>query len=280
MSLPHSSAGLSVRGADIPCGPCVIRGLWPCRVYNCGVLPPWDLRGHTALVTGAARRLGRSFAEGLAAQGCAVVVHYGSSQSEAEEVVQGIVAGGGRAAALRADLSQGEQAVRLIPAAVEAMGEIDLLVNSAAIFEAVELPQVTLESWNRHLSVNLTAPLLLSQAFARERAGRAGTIVNVLDWRALRPGADHLPYTISKAGLEALTRSLAIALAPEIRVNGLALGAILPPADGGNADPIAQVPLGRWARVEEAVEALLFLLAGPEFITGEVLMLDGGRQLV
>ena len=238
-----------------------------------------DLSGHAALVTGAGRRLGRAFAEGIAARGGAVVVHYGSSQTEAEQTVQAIRAGGGEAIALQADLAHSEQVASLLPAAVEALGDIDLLVNNAALFEAVDLTEVTPDVWNRHFQVNLTAPLLLCQAFARHRAGRPGAIVNILDWRALRPGADHLPYTVSKAALEALTRSLALGLAPAIRVNGRALGAILPPADGATVDPIARVPLGRWGKVEEAVDSLVFLLAGPDFITGEVLVLDGGRML-
>ena len=238
-----------------------------------------DLSGHAALVTGAGHRLGRAFAEGIAARGGAVVVHYGRSRAEADQAVQAIQAGGGRAIALQADLDHSEQVGALLPAAVEALGDIDLLVNNAALFEAVELAEVTPEVWDHHFQVNLTAPLLLCQAFARHRAGRPGAIVNILDWRALRPGADHLPYTISKAGLEALTRSLALGLAPAIRVNGLALGAILPPADGADGNPIARVPLGRWGKVEEAVDSLIFLLAGPDYITGEVLVLDGGRLL-
>ncbi len=129
--------------------------------------------------------------------------------------------------------------------------------------------------------MNLTAPFLLSQAFARHRGGRPGAIVNLLDWRALRPGADHFAYTISKAGLAALTQSLAQALAPSIRVNGLALGAILPPPGAANDDipPSARSPLGRWGTLQETCDALLFLLAGPDFITGEILHLDGGRHL-
>jgi NAD(P)-dependent dehydrogenase (short-subunit alcohol dehydrogenase family) len=121
--------------------------------------------------------------------------------------------------------------------------------------------------------------MLLSQAFARARRGRTGAIVNVLDWRALRPTPDHLPYTISKAGLAALTRSLARALAPTIRVNGLALGAVLPPSDGGEG-ALEGVPLGRWADPSEVGSALRFLLEGPDFITGAILHLDGGRHLV
>jgi pteridine reductase len=243
------------------------------------MLPQPDLTGHAALVTGAGRRIGRAFAEAIAARGAAVALHYGTSAEQAGQTVREIQARGGRAISVQADLAQPDQAAALLPAAVEALGGIDLLVNSAAIFEAVELPQLTLEVWNRHLAINLTAPLLLSQAFGRLRAGRPGAIVNILDWRALRPGADHLAYTISKAALEALTRSLAVAMAPAIRVNGLALGAILPAADGAAGDPIARVPLGRWGTVEEAVQALLFLLDGPDYLTGEVLVVDGGRLL-
>ena len=136
-----------------------------------------------------------------------------------------------------------------------------------------------MEAWDRHFAVDLRAPFLLSQAFARERAGAPGAIVNLLDWRALRPAADHFPYTIAKAGLAAMTRSLALALAPTIRVNGLALGAILPPADGGTAG-LDSVPSGRWARLEEVGQALLFLLGGSDYVTGNILHLDGGRHLV
>jgi NAD(P)-dependent dehydrogenase (short-subunit alcohol dehydrogenase family) len=135
--------------------------------------------------------------------------------------------------------------------------------------------------------VNLTAPFLLSQAFARGLApGAPGRIINLLDWRALRPGADHLPYTISKAALAALTRSLAQALAPQVTVNGLALGAILPPNEGnagaGNAAEriVENVPARRWARLEEVEQGLIFFLTGPDYVTGEIIHIDGGRHLV
>jgi pteridine reductase len=129
------------------------------------------------------------------------------------------------------------------------------------------------------MAVDLRAPFLLAQSFARARAGAPGAIVNILDWRALRPGADHFPYTIAKAGLAAMTRSLAVALAPTTRVNGLALGAVLPPADGGTGG-LDSVPSGRWARLEEVGQALVFLLGGSDYITGSILHLDGGRHLV
>jgi pteridine reductase len=130
--------------------------------------------------------------------------------------------------------------------------------------------------------INLTAPFLLSQAFASALPPReSGRIINLLDWRALRPGLDHLPYSISKSALAALTYSLAAALAPRITVNGLALGAVLPPSDG-SIDPniLDKVPSGRWADLEEVSQALVFLLNGPAYITGEILHVDGGRHLL
>jgi len=121
---------------------------------------------------------------------------------------------------------------------------------------------------------------LLSKAFANQ-AKNGGRIVNILDWRALRPGADHFPYTISKAALAAMTESLAVALAPDITVNGLALGAVLPPADGAaNPEILKNIPMKRWAQESEIEDALIFLLTCPSYITGEIVHVDGGRHLV
>ena len=239
----------------------------------------FDLRGHTALVTGAGRRLGQAFAEAIASEGADLVVHYGGSQDGAEEAVRAAQQHGIRAVAIRADLSDPQQAAGLIGRSLELVPEVDLLVNSAAIFEPVGALEASLEDWQRHFSVNLTSPFLISQAFAKARHGAPGAIVNLLDWRALLPAADHFPYSISKAALAAMTRGLAVALAPSVRVNGLALGAILPAGDAASGDPIAGVPAGRWGTVQEAVEGLLFLLAGPKSMTGEILQLDGGRHL-
>jgi pteridine reductase len=238
-----------------------------------------DATGRSAIVTGAGRRLGRAFAEALAERGANVVVHYGRSAEEAEEVVAGLLSRGAQAAAVQADLANPEEAVELVSRAEQAIGEIDLLVNNAAIFGPIEALDASIEDWQLHMNVNLTAPFLIAQQFARSREGRPGSIVNLLDWRAMRPGADHFPYTISKAALAALTRGLAVSFAPGIRVNGLALGAILPPSDGGTNDPLEGVPSGRWGTIEEAIDALLFLLVGPEYVTGEILHVDGGRHL-
>jgi pteridine reductase len=239
------------------------------------------LEGKTVLITGAARRVGRALALAAARAGARVVIHHGHSPAEAEETQAEIRALGGDASIVQADLGVPEEAAGLIERARQA-GPLFALVNNASIFEPLTLANTDLDAWQRHLSINLTAPFLLSQAFAAMIPPDGhGRIVNILDWRALRPGADHLPYTISKAALAALTRSLAIALAPRVTVNGLALGAILPPSDGRVDDSIlAPVPAGRWGRLDEVGEALVFLLCGPAYVTGEILHLDGGRHLV
>lgn len=239
------------------------------------------LQDRTVLITGAARRVGRALALACARAGADVVVHYGSSQAEAESLQVEVQALGRRALLAQADLNDPRAVERLIERAT-AWAPLYALVNNASEFEPLDWRATTLEDWNRNLMVNLTAPFLLSQGFARRLPeGAEGRIVNLLDWRALRPGDDHLPYTISKAGLAALTRSLAAAFAPRITVNGLALGAILPPSPNADLSAlIAKVPAGRWAELEEVERALLFLLEGPAYITGEVLHVDGGRHLV
>lgn len=239
------------------------------------------LEDKTVLITGAARRVGRALALAVARAGGDVVIHYGGSAAEAESLAAEIQAMGRHARPIQADLNDPDQASQIVPRALEG-GPLFALVNNASIFDPLDWRNTNLESWNRHLMVNLTAPFLLSQAFARSLAADShGRIVNLLDWRALRPGADHFPYTISKAALAALTRSLAQALAPQVTVNGLALGAILPPSDGGASERILEsVPAQRWARLDEVEQALLFLLTGPDYITGEVIHIDGGRHLV
>jgi len=237
------------------------------------------LKDKSVLVTGAAQRLGRLFALACARAGANVVVHHGHSDREAENVRAEITGLGRRAWIFKADLSDSSQSRDLIPQITEST-PLHALVNSAAIFESLSLETTSIKDWERHLAINLTAPFLLSQAFAKQ-AENGARIVNILDWRALRPGADHFPYTISKSALAALTKSLAVALAPNIIVNGLALGAILPPADRNvNPDIIKSVPAKRWSKENEVEEALLFLLSGPAYITGEIVHVDGGRHLV
>jgi NAD(P)-dependent dehydrogenase (short-subunit alcohol dehydrogenase family) len=246
-----------------------------------------DLSGKTLLVTGAARRIGRELAFSAARSGADIVLHYGQSKDEAQTAGEEIRSLGREVHLLQADLSDVEDTLRLVEQAAQ-IHPLYGLVNNASIFEPLGWDETTYSDWQRHLQINLTAPFLLSQAFARQLPqGETGRIVNLLDWRALRPGPDHLPYTISKAGLYALTRSLASALAPDITVNGLALGAILPPIDGidgidgSDVEKILHnVPAGRWAEVDEVCQAALFLLSGPSYITGEIIYVDGGRHLI
>ena len=238
-----------------------------------------SLNGKTILITGAARRVGKILALACARAGADVVIHYGHSEAEAKEVRDQIVGLGGRAWTFKADLSDSSQAANLIPL-INKSTPLHGLVNSAAIFGPLSLENTSMEDWQKHMTINLTAPFLLSQAFAKQ-ASEGARIVNILDWRALRPGADHFPYTISKAALAAMTKSLAVALSPKIIINGLALGAILPPSDGkAKADIIKNVPVGRWAEEDEIEQAFLFLLTCPTYITGEIIHLDGGRHLV
>jgi pteridine reductase len=213
--------------------------------------------------------------------GADLLVHHAHSAAQAGEVQAEIESYGRRARVLAADLSTADGACALAAQAA-AFGPLHALVNSAAIFEPRSFAETDLSAWDRHMALNLTTPFLLSREFAKQLpSGTEGRIVNILDWRALRPGSDHFPYTVSKAALAAMTKSMAIALAPRITVNGLALGAVLPPLDGsGNGRAIEAAPAGRWCDPHEVGQALVFLLAGPAYVTGEILHLDGGRHLV
>jgi NAD(P)-dependent dehydrogenase (short-subunit alcohol dehydrogenase family) len=239
------------------------------------------LAGKTVLITGAARRIGRHLALTAAQAGANIVVHHGHSPAEAQEVCTQARKLGVKAWTVTADLNDYGQTGSLISAALN-YGPLDMIINNAAIFEPLSAQDTSLKDWLDHLNTNLTAPFLISRTFAASLPPeKEGRIINILDWRALRPGADHFAYTISKAGLAAMTQSLAVAFAPHITVNGLAFGAILPPSDNGESDDILQaVPAGRWATMDEVGQALLFLLSGPAFITGEIIHLDGGRHLV
>jgi len=237
------------------------------------------LLNKTVLITGAARRIGRMFALACARAGADIVIHHGHSDADAESLRREITGLGHQAWVYKADLSDSSQTLNLIPL-INQSTPIHFLINNAALFESLSFDSTSLTDWNNHLALNLTAPFLLSQAFARQ-AEDGARIINILDWRALRPGADHFPYTISKSALAALTKSMAVALAPKIIVNGLALGAILPPADGAtNPEITKNIPMKRWAHANEVEQALLFLLTSPAYITGEIIHVDGGRHLV
>ncbi len=242
------------------------------------------LRGRTAIVTGAAVRLGRAIAVALAEDGCDVLLHYGTSEDEAAAAAQQITSLGRRAMTVAADLSRPWEAAQTIFDAADSLGGADILVNSAAIFEDAPLQEISESHFDRHLAINLKVPAFLCRQFAnRLRDGRRGHIINLADWRAETPPADYFAYSLSKAGLVALTKSLALSLAPMIQVNAIAPGAILPPPDSGDPDRWAaskrpMVPLERVGSVKDIAEAALYLVRS-EFITGEVLHVTGGEHL-
>jgi len=237
------------------------------------------LENKTVLITGAARRLGRKFALACAQAGANIVIHHAHSESDAETLRDEINRLDRQVWIFQADLSDSSQTRNLIPL-INRSTPIHYLINNAAIFESLMFDSTSLDNWNNHFNINLTAPFLLSQAFAAQ-AQEGSRIINILDWRALRPGADHFPYTISKSALAAMTKSMAVALAPKITVNGLALGAILPPADGNiNPEITKTIPMQRWAKGGEVEQASLFLLTCPPYINGEIIHVDGGRHLI
>ena len=241
-----------------------------------------EIRGQVALVTGAARRVGRILALTLAQAGVHVAVHYGHSTQAAEETVDRLRSYGVRAEAFQADLTRPDAPVRLFRQVQEVMGLPRILVNSAAVFLPGTVRETTLENWDHHLSLNLRAPFLLIQAFARAVAQGPGKIVNISDWRAVYPGRKYLAYTVSKAALHTLTQMAAHELAPRIQVNALALGAVLPPPGKDEAylaRLVERTPGRRPIRSEEIGQALLFLLRN-DAVTGEILFVDAGAHLV
>ncbi|MGV8027156.1 MAG: SDR family oxidoreductase [Anaerolineaceae bacterium] len=238
------------------------------------------LKNRKILITGASKRIGREFALAAAREGAFIFLHYSTSKEEAHKTQQNILEAGGECECIQADFSNPQQALSVFEK-VFAVHEVYALVNNASIFMQNTLRDATLHDWDVHHTVNLTMPFLLTQTYANSPRNTSGRIINILDWRALRPGKDHFAYTISKAGLAALTQASALSLAPDFQVNGLALGAILPPSDGGDtSNIIKQVPAGRWANLDELTRTFLFLLSAPQYLTGEIIHIDGGRHLV
>lgn len=234
------------------------------------------------LITGAAKRIGRAIALGMAKAGWAVAVHHNRSAAAAAEVVATIEEAGGRAVALRCDLSREAEVETLVERAAGALGPLTCLVNNASLFEMDTIETVSRDSWDAHIEINLRAPLVLSQAFARQLPdGAQGNIINLLDQRVWKLTPYFLSYTVSKMGLWTLTRTLAMALAPRIRVNGIGPGPTLPSARQTPEqfeELCRAVPLGRGTTPEEICEAVLFLLSAPA-VTGQMIALDGGEHL-
>jgi NAD(P)-dependent dehydrogenase (short-subunit alcohol dehydrogenase family) len=235
-----------------------------------------------ALVTGGAKRIGRAIGLMLGEMGWDVAVHYHASRTEADAVVAEIKSKGRRAVALEADLMREDEVASLIGRASEALGALGCLVNNASLFERDEALSATRASWDRHLETNLRAPFVLMQGFARALpADASGAIVNILDERVWNLTPHFTSYTLAKAGLWTLTRTMALALAPRIRVNGIGPGPTLPSPRQSEEQfrrQLEAMPLGRGASPEEIAQAVKFILSAPA-MTGQMIALDGGQHL-
>ncbi len=240
----------------------------------------FNLKGKTALITGAARRIGRSLALELARQGANLVIHYGRSEAEARKVREEAVNLGVKAHLVKADLGKPDSCENLIENTVMEAGRLDILINNASVFPANSIQAASVDDLNNVMQVNAWAPFLLSRSFA-QRIGR-GKIVNILDTRITGFDFDRFTYYLSKKMLETLTRSLALGFSPNMTVNAVAPGLILPP-EGKDLSYLERlkgtVPLKRYGSVSDVVDAVLFLLRS-DFITGQVIYVDGGKHLV
>ena len=238
-------------------------------------------QGRVALVTGAAKRLGRHVALRLANEGSDIAVHYGKSEAEACALVKEIEAQGRRAGAFRADLGDVHEIRCLIEAVAGHFGQIDILVNSAAKFLRTRFREMTEQTWDASLDTNLRAPFFCTQAAASylAKSGK-GIIINFSDIGDLLGWREFLPHSISKSGVILMTRVLAKELAPAIRVNAIAPGTISMPGDPPEweEDYIRRTPLNRSGRPDEVSDAVVFLI-NLEVMTGQILVLDGGRTL-
>ena len=235
-----------------------------------------------ALVTGAARRIGRAIAEALAGRGHPVAIHYRASAADAARAVAAIERAGGRAVALAADLTDESETRSLVERAQTALGPVSVLVNNASAFEHDSATTASRESWDRHMETNLRAPFVLMQSMAAALpADRTGNIVNILDERVWNLTPHFVSYTLAKAGLWTLTRTMALALAPRIRVNGVGPGPTLPSPRQSREQfdrQAAMTPLGRGSAPREVAGAVEFILRAPS-MTGQMIALDGGQHL-
>ena len=243
-----------------------------------------SLSGKVALITGGARRVGAAIARRLHAAGASVVLHYRDSQADAAKLEAELNALRPKSAAkIKAELLAPIAPRALVSGALESFGRLDILVNNASSFFAVEVGAIEPSHWEELVGSNLRAPLFICQEAAPELTAHEGSIINIVDIHAERPLKGYPLYSVAKAGLAALTRSLAVELAPRVRVNGVAPGAIAWPEDG-QVDPaereriIASTPLARMGSPEDIAQAVHFLACAP-YVTGQVIAVDGGRSI-
>ena len=253
------------------------------RGINHGGMNTSSLNNQVALVTGAGRRIGRVIALTLARAGASVAVNYHKSQREAQATMRAIKALGVEALALRADVANPRQVQAMFRAVERRFGRLDILVNNAGIFFPARWDELTEKDWDRVLATNLKGPFFCAQAAARiMQRQKRGRIVNIASLGGLQAWSEYMHYCASKAGLIMLTRCLAKALAPHIQVNSVAPGTILFP--GEKPDPLIQkvverTPLKRAGRPEDIADLVLYLATRGDFITGQVLSVDGGQAI-
>jgi pteridine reductase len=243
-----------------------------------------SLQGKCALVTGGARRVGAAISRRLHAAGASVVVHYRDSDTDATALAKELNALREKSAVtVKAELLAPIAPRALVSAAMEKFGRLDLVVNNASSFFPIGIGAIEASHWEELIGSNLRAPLFICQEAAPELAKNQGSIVNIVDIHAERPLKGYPVYTVAKAGLAALTRALAIELAPRVRVNGIAPGAIAWPEDGQldeaeRARIVETTPLARIGSPEDIAQAALFLASAP-YVTGQIIAVDGGRSL-
>ncbi|HWO89793.1 MAG TPA: SDR family oxidoreductase [Gemmatimonadales bacterium] len=240
-----------------------------------------ELRGRAALVTGAGVRIGRVIAHALQRRGCNVAIHYHSSEHGARQTAVEGETMGLRTALLQADLSDPAQAVALAERAAAALGGLDVLVNSAAVMERHPFPDITPEEWNRTMDLNLRAPFFVAQGASRVMGETGGVIINIADLAAFERWTGYPAHVISKAGVVVMTELLARALAPRIRVNAVAPGAVLLPDDWSEEARrrfAETTPLRRLGTPDDVARAVLYLLES-DYVTGETVVVDGGRRI-
>lgn len=239
------------------------------------------LRGKTVLVTGGAKRVGRAMVIELAKAGANVVVHCRTSRAEAADTCAAAQALGVQATVVAGDLGNSADVERVAREAWAAFGGVDALVNSASVFAPTPIETLTDEQWDQTLAINLKGPFMLAVQLGRlMRAGSGGVIINIADWAAMRPYRGYLPYCVSKAGIIAMTMGLAKALAPQVRVNCVAPGPVMPPEDytaEEGAHLVELTPLRRMGTADDVARMVRFLIGEAEFSTGGVYLVDGGR---
>jgi pteridine reductase len=242
-----------------------------------------ELKDKVALITGGAKRVGRSIAQAFASEGAKVIIHYKTSERDAKATADEILKNGGKASYVQADLSLAVENEKFVNSALKIFGTIDILVNSASIYYPVPLNMCNEEEFDKFISINLKSPYILSTLIGIKMKERgSGKIINIIDSAVTTPYANYLPYMISKGGLVTLTKALAVELAPEVQVNGVSPGPVLKPENMERQvyeNASENTLLKRTGNPKDVAYAVCFLAKSADFVTGQIIVVDGGREL-